>query len=244
MKAALTAFCLLAAWTAWAQTDKITIGMRVTEGKFHGFRDDQFVFRTSDGETIRENRRNVRSLELEEPVKVSYELKRGDSGAISAKLTGYRAMRFVLEEDGKERKVFSNAVNSMRVHAPPSATGQSGGSRGPSAIPRIDTSDVENNPNLSPEQKKAIDQYKAARNNYEQFLTESSDLVRKRDQAQGADRHRYIQKLRLRNQKEQPILQSLQAATRRLYNAFPEEPDEAEQETGEAPPADDENPEN
>ncbi len=220
----LLAACFVAVGSGRADT--LTIGIRNIQGTFEGFSDDAFVFRSDKGETLRENRTNVRSLQLDAPVKVAYEMARGGKGSQSALLKSYKGMRFVFKDGDKERTVFANHVKEIRVVRPPPAGGGGREPDGSAFIQPVDISKVENNPDLTAGQKAAIERYRTARARYDNFFRESSELVARMDRAEGAERIRIHQELRVRKQEEQPIINALQAATTQLYNAFPPRDDD------------------
>ena len=209
---------------AWCRADTLTVGIKNISGTFEGFANDAFAFRSDTGETLSENRTNVRALELDAPVKVSFELARGGKGLESSTLAAYKGMKFIFKDGDKERSFFANQIKEIRVIRPPQAGGghaQDGGA----AIRPVDISKVENNPDLTDGQKAALARYKTARAAYDDFLRESSDLVAQMDRAQGADRTKIHNRLRLRKQEEQPIINALQSAMTQLFNAFPPKDD-------------------
>ncbi len=218
-------FCMFAVIIAAGSAsgkDTIVIRNQTHQGIFEGYENGNFIFRTSGGETLRETRSMVRELSLDPPRNADVTMSRGRTSE-TRKVQGYRAMRFVFMEGEKEQTDFATAIDEIRMQRPATAAAGAGApSSGPAAIPAINLAGVEDNPDLTPEQRSAVDTYKQARTRYDEFLAESSALVSEMDRSQGRRRDELLNILRRRRDEEMPIRNALQEATNRLLAAFPQ----------------------
>lgn len=201
--------------------DTIVIRNQTHQGIFEAYENGNFIFRTSGGETLRETRSMVRDLTLDPPRNANVTMSRSRTSE-TRKVQGYRAMRFVFVDGDKEQTDFATAIDEIRMQRPATAGAAAGAPSGPAAVPTINLAGVEDNPDLTPEQRAAVDHYKQARARYDEFLAESSALVAEMDRSQGRRRDELLNILRRRRDEEMPIRNALQEATNRLLAAFPQ----------------------
>ena len=189
------------------------------KGTFEGYQDGAFLFRTADGILLKERKSGVRELKLGEPCSIGLVTsKKKDSEWVVLKQ--YKSMKFVIEDGDKEKKIYGNTFKKITIHHPDEGGG--GGGVGLGMPELIDTSGVEARDDLTPAQTAALTQYKAAKAEWEQFLEESTALMKAADQVQDAKRMELMEKLRERKNEEMPIRTRLNGATKTLLAAFPD----------------------
>ena len=205
-----------------ALADTIMIGNKSYKGTFNGYKGSVFYFTTDAGKEMAKNRSFVRKLTLDKAADVT--IVRSIGKQDSCMLERYENGRFYVEKNNKPFAIAAMSLKEMQVPQPaagPDAGGvQTSGDGG--AIASIDTSRVEAKEDLTEQQKSIISNYKSARSRYDQFLAESSAMIKKMDRASGAEREELLNRLRTRNSQEQPLKRALESATASLIQAFPE----------------------
>lgn len=190
-------------------------------GTFERFENNRFVFRTEDGATVELERGQVTELTCDPPVDIAL-LRARSREPEAAKLLQYKGLRFSVELDGKEQTVFNNQVDRIVAQRPMPAMGGAGRAGAAPAVQFLNTAELEQNPDLPPNQQAALQRYLAAKDAYLAFRQESSEMVERLNRATGNERHQLLEDLRRRNIAEQPILAELDLATKAMYEAFPE----------------------
>jgi hypothetical protein len=138
-------------------------------------------------------------------------------------MAGYAKGMFLFIKEGKKEIISGMNVKSVKVdHV--SRFGRPS-EPVPEAVQQIADADIEDllaRPDLSADQKAALEQYQAASGKYRQFVTESSSMVERMDTMTGSERQAVLNDLRLRKEAEQPLKRDLQASQQALTDAFPE----------------------
>ena len=199
--------------------DVMIVRTREYEGKFEGFKDGSFLFRTGDGLLMEQPRAPVKRLSLDTPRKVEL-LLAAKSDPESVKLVGYAHAKFTVAEKGKERTIFGMHVESIVLHQP--ALGlRSVNTDKPRELPPIDIAALEKRGDLTAQQLAALGRYKSARAKYTAFVKQSSLMVQSMDGENGQRREMMLNRLRLRKNDEQPIKLELKNAEAALVALFP-----------------------
>jgi len=212
---------VFAGFAALAGADVLDVGTAKFEGSFEGFEHGLFLFRDTDGRLRKEDRSVVRSLEMPKPKEINL-LRVGSREWESAFLTGYDRFNFRIRQEGRSRTVSGLRVKEISTRTLSSireAGRQSSTAR--TRLQSIDTSGLENNPNLSAEQADAFAAYKRAKSKYDAFVAKNAALVARMDKATGSARDDLLMELRRRKADEQPLVQALSAAQTTLLRAFP-----------------------
>ena len=215
--AAILCLCLLVPLTCRA--DVLTVGTRKYRGTFEGFENRQFLFRTSDGRLLHQDRPTVRSLHVDAPRPVKL-LRRNRKREEKVNLIGYGKARFMVEISGRKESMFGMHVRSMELRWLP-RNGRHHEGR-PKPKRRIDISALEKRNDLTPQQASVIRRYRAARTQYDAFVAKSSAMVAEMDDARGKSREDLMDSLRRRKDAEQPLKRDLENATAALLATFPD----------------------
>jgi hypothetical protein len=205
-----------------AMADTLTIGRKEHSGEFLGFKNNKFEFK-ADGKVMKENRTKVKKLELEKPVKVTYE-KRGKKPVAGVMLLRYEKFKFVFKEKDKEKEkaILGNSIKMVeKAFDWGGGGGGIPGMKRPTVLEPIDFQGLDN-AELTPEQQTALAAYKTARAAYDKYIDASSAMVAKMDASMGKSREEYMNDLRLRKQDEQPLKNALQRATNDALAVFPD----------------------
>lgn len=212
--------CILIPITAsQSNADVIVIKTKQHKGLFEKFEKNVFYFRTDSGQVLQEDKGTVSRLDLEPPCTISL-LAGTTKIPEQAQLKQYKGMKFFIVTDNGEKTVFASSVKEIIAERPMADNGN--GAVDQPTIPRaIDLTDLENNPANTPQQTAAIEAYKTARQKYEQFIQENTNLIAQMDKAKGPAREKMLDQLRLRKNQEQPFKVELQNATKGLRVAFP-----------------------
>lgn len=211
---------LVAGFAALSSADVLDVGTATFEGTFEGYEHGLFHFRAKDGRLLKELRNTVRSLEMSKPREINL-LRSGSGDWEDAYLVGYNRFNFSIKQDGRPRTVSGLRVKQISTQTLSAMREAGRQPAGRSAPQGIDTSGLENNPNLSPEQAKAFARYKAARRKYEAFVAENSAMVARMDNATGSERDELLMTLRRRKAEEQPVTAAVRQAENALLKALP-----------------------
>lgn len=205
-----------------AQADILVTATDQHKGTFRGFEKDHFVFFTENGDELRMPRSSVRVLVME-PAREVEVTRTGRKTADMETLAGYEKMKFCVIQGGRTNQVMGTAIAAIVV---PEYQGQKAFGNGAADAPRapraFDISMLEALPDLSPERKAVLENYKEARRRFDAFVKESSALVAKMDRATGLEREKLLDVLRSRKNEEQPLKRALERATADLLAAFPD----------------------
>lgn len=214
--AVLVACCLAA---GPGSADVLTVGKRSYSGAFEGFRKRQFLFRTTEGRLLKQDRGAVRSLRLDEERPIRWQ-RLGRKEPEDGRLVGYDKARFTIKSGRRKEAVLGMHVQSMSLRWAARNGGEHEGRPRPER--RIDLPALERRPNLTPTQVNVLRRYRSVRRQYDAFVAESSALVAEMDRATGRRREGLMDVLRRRKDKEQPLKRSLEKATAALLAAFPD----------------------
>lgn len=202
-------------------------GIKNQEGSFQSFKNDRFYFQaTAAKKTLNEQRINVEKLVVEPAAKVII-IPRGKKKTDNMKLKGYEKSNFIfVDSSGKEVSIPGSQISSI---TPDFDSDRGGGSAendtpGPARM-IVDMNELsswmkEGNPTEA--QTKAFEGYKAARTKYDDFVKDSTALVKAMDKSTGPTREDFLNKLRKRKNDEQTLLGELKKAETELLTAFPE----------------------
>ncbi len=220
-KTTLLLTLLVAGFAGLCAADVLDVGTATFEGTFEGFEHGLFLFRNANGRLRKEDRSVVRSLEMSKPKEINL-LRVGSRDWEGAYLTGYDRFNFRIRQDGKSRTVSGLRVKEISTQTLSAMREAGRQSSGRTKLRSIDTSDIENNPNLNAVQARAFAAYKKAKREYDDFVAESTAMVRRMDTATGSERDELLLSLRRRKTEEQPIAQALGEAQTALLRAFPD----------------------
>lgn len=203
-------FCLCRADTLKTSTGTLT-------GTFQGYEKNEFLFTESGGTQHKIPKAKVTSVEVDQPCEAR--LRRSGKSTIEAvSLIGYDKLQFSFETNGKRFPLSAMNVTSLSVFRAMAGGGEEGPDDSTAFIAPIDTSSLENRTDLTPTQQAALQRYKTARKNYDDFVSRSTDLMTTASTAQGPKRAEILTELRKRKQEEQPVKAELQAAGSALLN--------------------------
>jgi hypothetical protein len=200
--------------------DEWIAGGTKQDGYFQSFTNGAFMLRSSRGRLLKEQPTRINKLTFDKPIKVTYitsDKKEPQEGT----LKGYEKSYFHFEKDGKPVQVAYMKVRSMDRIADPTVHDNSGGG----VISGIDTDSLEKRyagAGMTPAQSAALAAYKAARNQYDTFINQSSSLVSQMNSASGMQRENLMNQLRKRKFDEQPIKNAMLDAQADLLDAFPD----------------------
>jgi hypothetical protein len=172
-------------------------------------------------------RLNVYELSLEQP-RMADVVMAGKPKPEQLLLKGYANGRFVFSIGGKDQNIVGMDVRSIRPlpvsSSAPAAAAAPGGSQGVpmQQIPDRDIQTLLGRPGLTPDQKRILEEYKAAKAEYNKFQSESSALVSAMDTLTGNQRQQALNQLRLRKEQEQPVRRRMETSQQAVLAAFPE----------------------
>ncbi|MBA4388544.1 MAG: hypothetical protein C0404_11220 [Verrucomicrobia bacterium] len=216
-------FLVLAVYAAHG--DQLVVTGQSKDGAFQGFENGKFSFLTTKGRFLKEQAMRVTKMTLNTPMKASYSTTDGKDEQ-DVVLKGYDKSKFIFAgKDGKEITVAVAKIKSIDLSFDDGGAG--GGSIKDGTgypIPKVDPDSFGGE--LTQDQQAALDKFKAAKKNFDDFLGESSAMVQQMDKMTGAKREDFLNKLRSRKNEEQPLKRDLVAAYKSLVGAFPDAPEE------------------
>ncbi len=225
MKRLLLSFAMVVI-ASGAFGDQLIMNSITKDGSLQGFEKGKFRFYTAKSKLINEQASRVTRIELSSPKKATYQTSSSKKDE-TAMLKGYDKEKFTfLGKGGEEITVPLSKMIKMEI-ALESETegGKTSGSGDEYPIPAVDLASFTGN--FSPEQQAAMDRFKAAKQAFDDFMSESAAMVNEMNQASGAGREALISQLRKRKIEEQPLRKDLVAAYSALLEAFPRKPEEA-----------------
>jgi hypothetical protein len=205
--------------------DQLTMGKIVKDGTIQGFEKGKFRFLSAKGRFMNEQASRVTTIVLTEPKKCTYQLsssKKEERGFFK----GFNKDKFVIAATAKDigTAIPVSKMVKLEISLDTGTSGKSGTGGEGYPIPVVDLSAFTGD--FTPEQQKVMDQFKAAKKVFDDFVKENAAIVSQMDSSTGATREDYITQLRKRKIEEQPLRKALIAAYDALVNAFPEKPDE------------------
>jgi len=212
-----------------AKDTLIMKGNKNYEGTFQGYKNDNFYFQPNNGKTIKTLRSFAEKLVLDPPALVTI-VQRGKKKVEDLKLKSYEKSIFLFDNNGSEVSMPGMQISAIEMGLDfRRAAGGTGGQEDgqdtentPLKINLTDLAALVKESNSTPEQTKAFERYRAARNTYDSFLETSSAMVKSMDKATGAAREDFLNKLRKRKNDEQPLLGELKKAEQELLTALPQ----------------------
>jgi hypothetical protein len=226
--------CLIIALFASASFgDQLMMGSITKEGSFQGFEKGKFRFYASKGNKLmNEQASRVTTIVLSKPKKCTYLLSSGKKEEHGF-LKGFDKDKFMIAATAQDDSAVIplRKMTKLDINPETSAGGKSGSGDG-YPIPSVDLSAFTGN--FTPDQQKAMDNFKAAKKVFDDFVKESASMVSQMDSATGSAREDLINQLRKRKVDEQPLRKELVAAYNALMSAFPEKPEETSKQ-GSAP---------
>lgn len=219
--------CFLFSSASAQAKDSLTIKGKTTDGTFESMKNDKINFQPETGKSLHEPRAFTEKLVVDPPTKVNVTPK-GKKKVTDLKLKGYEKSNFIFDRNGAEVLIPGMQITAIEPTldfdraANAAGTGkEEADDSKPLIIDFKSLSDWMNEGGASPEQTKAFDRYKAARETYNKFVGENATLVKAMDAAKGPAREEFINKLRQRKNDEQPLLGELKKAEQQLLTAFP-----------------------
>lgn len=206
--------------------DQLIMGTITKDGSFQGFEKGKFRFSASKGgKLMNEQASRVTTIVLSAPKKCTYLLsssKKEEQGF----LNGFDKDKFMIAATAKDDSAIIPLRKMVKLQiSPDTGAGSKSGSGDGYPIPTVDLNAFTGD--FTPEQQKVMDQFKAAKKVFDDFVKESAAIVSQMDQATGAAREDYLNQLRKRKLDEQPLRKALVMAYNALMSAFPEKPDDA-----------------
>ena len=201
--------------------DQLVLGGQTKEGTFQGYENGRFFFANKRGRLMREQAIRVTKLVLSSPMRVVYVTKDGKAEEI-ADLTGYEKKAFTFDKKGQQVVV---PQAKMKEIGRSEEGGEGGGDGGRYPVPEVDLDSFAGD-NVTPAQQAALDRYKTAKKKFDDYVADSTALVKEMDAATGAKREALLNQLRQRKNEEQPLKKDLIAAYNALADLFPEPADE------------------
>ncbi|MDI6774315.1 MAG: hypothetical protein QME60_02825 [Verrucomicrobiota bacterium] len=202
--------------------DQLTVTGKTHDGTFQGYEDTRFQFMTVKGRFVKEHPRRVVKLVLANPRKASYVTADAQKEVVAV-FKGYDKRKFIFLKDGEEAQVAQAKMKTLELVYEETAGGNGGeelaGGRYP--IPRVDLNALSGG-EINAAQQAALDKFKAAKQGYDDFVSQSSAMVAEMDKTTGAERENLLNQLRMRKNQEQPLKNSLAAAYKALTNVFAE----------------------
>ena len=209
---------VMAALTSTGMADQLVLTGQTKDGSFQKYSNGRFEFVTAKGRFMKERADRITKLVLSTPMKVTYVTT--DRKEVNAELKGYEKKAFIFGAKDQDTTVALSKVKSIeRVLDLGEGGGDEGGTQSP--IPEIDIDSFAGD-SLTPAQQTALDNFKAAKKKFDDFVAKSSVLVAEMDKLTGAKREEIMNELRQRKNDEQPLRKSLTAAYNALADAFPE----------------------
>ncbi|OVE75299.1 hypothetical protein BVX97_05105 [bacterium E08(2017)] len=204
--------------TQISPADVLVVGKSRIEGKFMGYDNNIFEFEEEGGKAIKKNRTMMKALELEKPVKVSFEARGYKKKVSEAELTGYSKFKFHFKVEGKDVAINGTSVRNIEK-AWAQERNHNSSTEKPEVIAPLQFTGIDDG-NLPPDQQEKYDAYKKARAIYDAYIAKNSALVKAMDGASGEKREEYLNELRTRKQDEQPIKEALLKAMDEVLAAF------------------------
>lgn len=219
MRIPLLAILLSAALTITGLTDTIKTGSKEEKGLFIEFRDNTFFFHAENGSELKLPKASVSSLIMDENSRAAL-IRKGSKKRESMEFHGYDKLQFLFKQDSRQISLSAMNITSVKAERSMKAFAGDTVEEGNSVIPPVDTSAIENSP-MTAEQRTVLEEYKSVRKKYTDFLEASSALVAEMEKAQGKQRQKILNELRLRKNEEQPVRLEMSAAHKALMSAFP-----------------------
>lgn len=208
-------------FTATSFADKLVSGTKTHTGTFEGFNKNIFEFKVKGGKTLKFNKTKVKSLTLSKPLKVSY-MQRGKEQVDNVNFVSYEKFKFNFIVKGKPKKINGITMKNITKSWSNYSAGSGRSGEQPRPMQALDLSGI-NRENLNDSDKAIVAEYDDALAAYNQFINESSKMVRQMDSATGQARENLLNKLRTRKQDEQPVRKRLEEAEAAVLKAFPAE---------------------
>ena len=217
--------CIVLATVALAGTalggDTMVAASVKTDGTFEGFENGRILFRNAKGRLLRQQNGLVSKLTLESPRSVWITLKGTRKTQDKAICKGFEKSKFIFEESGKIATTPADRIVKIELCMDDLSDDQAGRSI---TVEEIDTDALiaglgGQTPTLA--QSAAIKKYKEARQNYDRFTHEISELKDGLNGAAGSKRVAILDQLRTKKHEELGILDALGKAEDMLTSAFP-----------------------
>ena len=217
----LLALCAFA--SATARADVLNIGSKTQKVTLEGYDGRSFqLYDPESGKSLTMSRTSIKDLRLDSPRKAEVAVM-GQTEPEEMLMAGYAKGMFLFIKQGKQEIISGMKVTNIKL-ATVSRFGRPSEPI-PEAVQQIADADIENllaRPDLTADQKAALEQYQRAADQYRRFVAESSSLVAKMDAMTGGARQAALNDLRLRKEAEQPLKRELHASQQTLSEAFPE----------------------
>jgi hypothetical protein len=205
--------------------DQLIMGKITKDGTFQGFDKGKFRFLSAKGRFMNEQASRVTTIVLTEPKKCTF-LRSSSKKEERGFFKGFNKDKFVITTNANDPGTAIPVSKMVKLEISlDTGTGSKTGNGEGYPIPSVDLSAFTGD--FTPEQQKVMDQFKAAKKVFDDFVKENAAIVSQMDQSTGATREDYITQLRKRKLDEQPLRKALIAAYDALVNAFPEKPEDA-----------------
>jgi hypothetical protein len=209
-------YIIIILYTYTLQADTMTTGNKIYNGILQEFKGNNFIFQTDNYKTVKKPRTNVKKITFEKPYNVTYTEK---GITHTAKLIKYEKSNFFFKEKGKkEYKIYGGTIKNLKIEQ--RSIFAPNGNTTPTLKTKYSIKELASLENLSISQKTAINNYVTARKAYIQFQKESNAMIKQRDQLKGKQREIMMNKLQLRKNAEQPLINKLKASINQLEQEF------------------------
>lgn len=219
MMQAAVVLALCTSATAWA--DILKIGSKTQSVMLEGYNGRNFQFREANGRVLAVPRSSVKELKLDEPRKGEVVISGKPPSPDKMLVRGFSDGQFLLTENGKDFSVMGMRVSSIKLDPLP----KSGRASESDAVLQITDAEINKllaRPGLTADQKATLEQYKAVKAKYRDFVAENSTMVATMDTLKSAERQKVLNDLRIRKVEEQPLKREMEARQSALIEAFPE----------------------
>ena len=206
---------------ATVRADVLNIGSKTQSGTLEGYDGRNFQFRDANGNLLAVPRSSVKALKLDQPRKGEVVIGGKPPSPEKMLVRGFADGEFLLTENGKDLSVMGMRVNRIKLDPlPPS--GRDAESVAVRQIADAEINTLLDRPDLTAEKKAILEQYKAAKRKYRDFVAESSSMVATMDTLTGMERQKVLNDLRIRKAEEQPLKREMDENQDALIKAFPE----------------------